>query len=268
MTDDEKVAQRYRELGAEEPPRALDEAILAAARRAAAAGPTPLSVRSSRQRWYAPLATAAVLVLAVAVTVNMRQEQPGIESPAPQAVAPPAEQPASTQELKLKPETSLASVPRQAEKDAVSSRRKEAVAPAAPAAPSAPAPAVREPQPFAADRAAASAGAAAPRADDARGAESSVTGSLARQLEERTSRDAEAAARAPRMAAIQSQAKREQADLLAKNQVDTPERELERIAQLRAQGRHEEADKALAEFRKRQPDYRIPGAMLERVERR
>ena len=46
----------------------------------------------------------------------------------------------------------------------------------------------------------------------------------------------------------------------------SPERELERIAELRAQGRHDEADKALAEFRKRYPDYRIPQAMREKVE--
>jgi hypothetical protein len=40
----------------------------------------------------------------------------------------------------------------------------------------------------------------------------------------------------------------------------SPEVELERIARLRAAGRHEEADKALAEFRKRYPDYRIAPA--------
>jgi len=38
----------------------------------------------------------------------------------------------------------------------------------------------------------------------------------------------------------------------------SPERWLERIAELRKQGRHEEADKALAEFRQRYPDYTIP----------
>jgi hypothetical protein len=47
-----------------------------------------------------------------------------------------------------------------------------------------------------------------------------------------------------------------------------PEKELERIAELRKQGLHEEADKALAEFRKRHPDFKILPAMLERVERR
>jgi len=48
----------------------------------------------------------------------------------------------------------------------------------------------------------------------------------------------------------------------------SPERELERIAELRRMGRDEEADKALAEFRKRYPDYVIPEAMRARIERK
>jgi hypothetical protein len=49
---------------------------------------------------------------------------------------------------------------------------------------------------------------------------------------------------------------------------ETPEKWLERIAQMRSENKHEEADKALAEFRKRHPDYRISDSMLQRVERR
>ena len=48
----------------------------------------------------------------------------------------------------------------------------------------------------------------------------------------------------------------------------SPERLLERIAELRKEGRHEEADKALAEFRQRYPDYRISEEMLQKVERK
>jgi hypothetical protein len=47
-----------------------------------------------------------------------------------------------------------------------------------------------------------------------------------------------------------------------------PARELDRIAKLREAARHEEADRALAEFRRRHPDYRIPEAMWERVKPR
>jgi hypothetical protein len=41
--------------------------------------------------------------------------------------------------------------------------------------------------------------------------------------------------------------------------------ELERIAKLRAEGRHAEADKALEEFQRNHRDYRIPEGMWERV---
>jgi len=47
----------------------------------------------------------------------------------------------------------------------------------------------------------------------------------------------------------------------------SPERLLERIAELRKDGRHEEADKALAEFRQRYPDYPVSDQMLKKVER-
>ena len=111
---------------------------------------------------------------------------------------------------------------------------------------------------------------ASARADDSRGAESSVTGALARQMEERTSRDAAAASLTPRLGPIQAQA--QSAAAREKQQevkpADTPERELERIAGLRAQGRQDEADRALAEFRRRYPDYRIADEMRLRVERR
>ena len=49
---------------------------------------------------------------------------------------------------------------------------------------------------------------------------------------------------------------------------DAAEAELERIAALRVQGRDAEADKALDEFRRTHPGYRIPDAMWERVKPR
>jgi negative regulator of sigma E activity len=59
-----------------------------------------------------------------------------------------------------------------------------------------------------------------------------------------------------------------EARAMAKLAVEPPERWLERIAELRKLGKHEEADKALAEFRRAYPDYRISEAMLEKVEKR
>src|SRR5260221_177437 len=73
MTEsDEKLLQRYRELAREEPARAVDEAILAASRRAVARP-------SLARRWAPPLSIAAVLVLAFGVTLEMQREQPRIE---------------------------------------------------------------------------------------------------------------------------------------------------------------------------------------------
>jgi hypothetical protein len=49
---------------------------------------------------------------------------------------------------------------------------------------------------------------------------------------------------------------------------EAPERWLARIAELRRDGRDDEADRQLAEFRRRYPGYRIPEAMRAKVERR
>jgi hypothetical protein len=275
---DPKISAAYRELGAEEPPRALDDAILAAARREAGARPASLAQRAGRQRWYAPLATAAVLVLAVALTWNMQREQPGVESPAQPAAAPP---PAADRAVAKTAETMLEKeIPAPATAEDVKVARHKAEA--RPAIPAAVAPAAApEPKPFKTDQPAMGSPA---RSDESRSAASGVTGSLSQPLEALAARDRQAAARAevgesakPADSAV-SAASAERANrgvaaaaparMQAQNLADTPERELERIAELRAKGSHDEADKALAEFRKRYPEYRIPEAMRVRVERR
>ena len=48
---------------------------------------------------------------------------------------------------------------------------------------------------------------------------------------------------------------------------EDPARWLEQIAELRRQGKHDEADKALAEFRKRYPQYRLSEEMRLKVEK-
>jgi hypothetical protein len=70
---DERVSAAYRGLGREEPPAGLDAAILAAARR-------------PRRRWAVPVSIAAVVVLAVGVTLRVQLEQP--EESQPVAMAP------------------------------------------------------------------------------------------------------------------------------------------------------------------------------------
>jgi len=246
MTDDEKISRRYRELGAEEPPRALDEAILAAARREAGARPAALAARGNRQRWYAPLATAAVLVLAVAVALHTRDELPdtGMDAPAPRAAKPAPAQPAAPAPAQPAADSVAKAAPE--------SVRPKAVAPARRAEPPAFAP---DPMPQAGPAP------AAPR--------SSASGSLAGASGERAERDQRAdRAREQAPAPVTAEAMAKRAPAQALSLAETPERELERIADMRAQGRHDEADRALAEFRRRHPDYRIPEAVRERVERR
>ena len=56
--------------------------------------------------------------------------------------------------------------------------------------------------------------------------------------------------------------------MLGRTVQESPDEWLERIAELRRLDRHEEADKALAEFRQRYPGYRIPQETLERIEKK
>jgi len=72
---DPKVSRRYRELGDEEPPRELDQAILAAAHRAADRPHAPLIAPAGRHRWYFAFGAAAIMVLAVAITVQLDRQQ-------------------------------------------------------------------------------------------------------------------------------------------------------------------------------------------------
>ena len=191
---DEKVAAGYRALRSEEPPRALDEAILTAARK-----------RPSQ--WRVPLSIAAVLVLAVGVTLRMLPQRPEAESV---ALAPQVMQ-----------------TPR-------------------PAA-SAPAPARELARPAAGAEAAAEVAAA-----DAL-AESRMRSDIAAKP---TSRASAAPAPAPAAAGVGAETN-VPAGKMAKAEL-SPQAWLERIAELRKQGRTREAEESLAEFRKRYPDYRIP----------
>lgn len=152
MTEhDDTVSRRYRELGGEEPPAALDEAILSASRRA-------VNARSGRH-WAGPLSIAAVLLLGIGLSLRMQMEQPGVETSVPSSepyIPPPA------------PALAPASGP----------------------------------------------------------------------------------------------------ELRAQSRSGERDRSLQRIARLRSEGRHAEADAALEEFRRQHPGYRIPEGMWEQVKPR
>ena len=237
MTDerDPKVSQRYRELPRDEPSRELDQAILTAAHRSLDKPHAPLVVPAGRHRWYFSLAAAAVLVLAIAVTVHVERQQPDAEST---EAPPPAPAPAPQEVKPASPPAPPAAQPRRDSAAREEQRRGYTPEP--------PPTAKVEPQP--------GAGARADSADE-----------QARQNVEALKKNRAAAEVAPPPAAAASRAAPAP---MASQYAVTPQRELERIADLRRQGRDEEADKALAEFRKRHPDYVISGEMKAKVERK
>jgi hypothetical protein len=229
MSDDPKISGRYRELPREEPSRAVDDAILAASRRAVQARPAPLVAPTGGRRWYFPVAAAAVIVLAVAVVAHVEREQPDAEILQP-----------SMEVLKTPP-------PPPMKQD----RTAEAPQPARKAA--APSGFASEPPPRADSAGVVSAPAAVPAPASPQPAAEA----------ERNDVGASAGARVAREERARAQTQMARASI-----EQSPEADLERIARLRAAGRHEEADKALAEFRKRYPDYRLTDEMRAKVEKK
>ena len=246
---DDTVSARYRELGRAEPPERLDDAILAASRRAVHARP------GGSRRWAVPVSLAAAVVLSVLVSLNVREERPDLEAPVARVERAPEAQPA----VAAKPQ----SAPPPAETKA--SPRNEVR---------------RQPQ-FAPEPAPASAPAAVPvaPAPPSTAGAGAATGELASQAPARAmarTAPTEIRERADIRDRVEASAQRDEASAQrnkamakpAEDAAETPERTLARIAALRSEGKHAEADKLLAEFRQRFPQYRIPEATLEKVERR
>jgi phage protein D len=163
------------------------------------------------------VAAAAIIVLAVAVTVHVERQQPDFEVAEQQAapVQTPVTEPAPKRD---------SSAPTELQKSQTSSSQ-----------PAAPAPKSGEP--------------------------------LAGLRESQRSDTAPSAAQArPEARAMRSERGAEQKSIgLA---AASPEQWLQGIVDLKRQGRDEEAEKQLGDFRKRYPDYRIPEAIAEKFEKR
>ena len=261
---DGKVSAAYRSLAREEPSASLDAAILSASRSA-------LARPSASRRWAAPVSIAAVLVLAFGVTLRMQQEKPGVESPDMDATRPaqraivPAAPPAAAEKFEDKAVTEPSLPMKQSAAPREEARAKKRVAPAA------------KPDKVEADRALRDEVRSESERKDLK--ERTAASTLAKEANVATPEVAAAAAPAPQPklqaaappapARLKREAMASQAPAGAAaadaQAIDEPTRELEAIAKLRVEGRHEEADKALGEFRRKRPDYRIPDAMWERV---
>jgi hypothetical protein len=249
MTDerDPKISQRYRQLSGEEPSRELDQSILAAAHRSVDRSHAPLVVPAGRHRWYYGLGAAAVLVLAIAVTLHVERQQPDAEL----AEAPPPA-PAPAPKPQYAKSASESSAPAEQARKPTTARQAQRPTYTPEPPPSAPAPA---PAPTPAPSAQPEVGAMADSAGARRDAKAAVREEQANVQALKKERPAVASRNAATPTAAQYAAL-------------PPERELDRIAELRKQGRDEEADKALAEFRRRYPDYVIADEMKAKVERK
>ena len=263
---DDRVSAAYRELPGEGPPASLDAAIQAAARRAVGARP------GGARRWQVPVSIAAVLALAIGVSLHVEREKPVVvdgtpvssgsaEYPVPQA-PPEKEDRAVAAPAPAQAPATPAPALGKSQKPAANEAAPSAPAPAAPLPDTkrfAPEPARAEPAPVApaesriAPMQAAPAPASAPPSAAAGATVSTEALRAAPQAAKRAKAE---------LAREQTLQEKAMADAM-----ETPQRRLERIADLRAKGLHDEADRQLAEFRRAYPDYRIPEEWLRRVQR-
>jgi len=243
---DRELSRIYREAEAPEPSQRIDDAILAASRRAV--GSRPRSARTELvRRSSAPLALAATVLLAFTLTLMVYQELPEPELtqfPRPETVdtsadklaqSPPAEsKPAAAAEAKRPAESrSDTGRRRTAEKLLSGERASASEPPLVRDIPSAPQE-KRESEPMRASRPmqpapSAPAPSASPRSETTSTPQTAGVG----------------AATASRFAADEAK-------------VRSPEKWLEDIRRLKSQGKTPEAERELAEFKKRHPDYRLP----------
>lgn len=233
---DDALRKLYRGLPRVDPPPAIDAAVLAAAHVSVATQP--------RRNWAVPVSLAAVLVFSVAVTLRVAEERPEarqiqVSPPPPSAptaakpVEPSADAPASDPAPQAKPPLRPAPVQRERiAKPKAPAEERVAMAPPPAFVPSPQTDSAQPPAP------AAATGQSPPLAE----------------------RSAARTDRAPMMAkSAASESSLASAAALA------PEAWLARIVEMRAQGRHKEADESYAEFRRRFPDYTISPEIMQKI---
>jgi hypothetical protein len=267
---DEELSRIYRDADAPEPAQRVDDAILAASRRAAGARPRPAGFGFAR-RWGTPVALAATVVVTFTLTLMVFERQSGVDTMAPAATS--ADQPARSSPTEPRRAGQLAQSPREEAKPAAPARpipqaadRRDraqqgldesaasserlgtgqpAFVPEVPRAPealrkseeAAPAPAAAAPSAnfYSSERAVADqpAPAAAPAAGASGLRESKVRGAGV------------VSGIASRVAAPEAKER-------------APKKWLEDIRKLKTEGKATEAERELAEFKKRYPEYRLP----------
>ncbi len=295
---DARLTALYRAAAQDEPPSALDDAIRAAARRAVSSRPQVASAAFRVRSWGIPLSIAAVVVLSVSLVFVMREETPELAAPpradesanalrraetpgtvvregaisTPKTLAPATQAPGGAG---LKPSTPASepaaevrgrstkadSIAKQPERNGANlpSPRSQHVTPEA----------------FPGDTAGAESKNSAPaeiRARSKSEAESSFgivrDGSQEKaQVPPAPAVAAIPAARAPAAAPL-AKTEPQVMGMAGGSLVDAklpPEKWLERIEELRKQGKLDDAKASLAAFRRRYPDYLLPAALKDGI---
>jgi len=230
---DQELSRLYRETETLEPPRRIDDAILAASRRTADSRPRPVRAGLVR-RLSAPMALAATVLLTFTVTLMVFQDAPEADKAQTGMRAGGAD---SRAEKPVPAEANSARAPQaESRRDAPSTQPREAT--------------------------------------DALGKRQGLQESQESQ-EPRRARESEPtrAARAMQAAPYPRAGSRQEAastprsaggvGALAGRSADeakerSPEKWLEDIRKLKTQGKTPEAERELAEFKKRYPEYRLP----------
>jgi negative regulator of sigma E activity len=296
MNDDDTrdLSRAYRDAATEEPSARLDEAMRAAARRAARSRPQPVR-KTLLQRWTGPVAAAAVVVLTVSIGLMSVEEKPELAPPPmrqvlkPRSMSPveaPAVAPASAQatdkaapaaaeidlsretkqrmEQKMKDNLMVAPAQRSPQETPALSLRKNATGRAA-----------EEPTPFVADPGGrASIKTDAPPSADAvdQGVpaaksapvpmqEPGLSGPLRPIPRKQPAAKAPADGDAQQPAAPRAEMRsieRAKTSTTLDHATESPEMWLARIVALRRAGKDAAADEELAEFRRAYPDYPLP----------
>jgi hypothetical protein len=235
-----------------EPSPELDRRVLERAR--AAVAPSTAREVMRRNRWFVPLTLAATIVLSFTIVLKIRQQSG--DSPFTPMSARVITEPAGAQGETVPMEPPMRRIPERAlSRDVAVPQLEPAPAPAADAA--------------VAD--------AAPLSDEIEGAPLEVEAAKERRLLASAERVApmRSEAKAAAGASVANQARSDVAETPAASappappadtsvaKTESPQAWLERIAKLRAEGRHAQADREWRALRKRYPDFMTEHAAKE-----
>ena len=244
LKNDSELSRAYKEAAGEKPPAALDAAILQEARHAVDHGGRVARGPFART-WLVPASLAAVLLLTVGLVTFVSRESGEAPSPA----GAPRRALEADRLQSQQPRSKLEALSPAAPGDERTSLKRKRAGPPAPLAEE---PALMKQQKVPAEKKAAP---APPPAKMRTDAPASVTPAMvpAESTERMRARD--------EVGGQGKEDKREQRPPAALTATEmralSPEEWLNRIAQLREQGKHDEAEASLAAFKKRYPDYPI-----------